>query len=146
MPILKNTIYANLKFVDDGKTEKERIDRLKHISCIQIKEILSFAFNPKIEWDLEKEIRYNPSKDELNSLIMSLFREINRLCIFVKNGPYPNLTTRRRTIIFISVLENLHPDDAKLLLGIKDGKLPFKNITKDLIIKTFGKKGFTKDW
>jgi hypothetical protein len=44
----------------------------------------------------------------------------------------------RRESLFITLLESVDPKDAKLLLSVKNKKLPYKNITKDLIQEAFG--------
>ena len=41
-----------------------------------------------------------------------------------------NLTSLRRETLFIDMLENLPDEEAQILLGMKEGKLPYKGITK----------------
>jgi hypothetical protein len=49
----------------------------------------------------------------------------------------------KRETMFIEFLESMDPDDAKLIVSLKDKKSPYKGITKNLIKKTFSE---AKDW
>ena len=49
-----------------------------------------------------------------------------------KFGPYPNMRPLQRETQFVQFLESLDPDDAKLVVSIKDKKMPYKGITKGL--------------
>jgi hypothetical protein len=61
-----------------------------------------------------------------------LYTEARRLYLFLKGGN-PNLTSFRRETLYITLLETVHPDDAKLLLAIKEKKLPYKGLTLNFI-------------
>ena len=145
MPTIAGTVYQNLKYVDEGKNEKERIQRMHEIQNLNIKTILDYTFNPKVEWVLEDNIKYKPSKDEPKSLTKVLMYETKRLPIFLNVGDYANLDKKKKTNIFIQTLENCHPDDAILLMSCKDKKLPFKNITPAFLKKCYP-KGFASKW
>jgi hypothetical protein len=67
---------------------------------------------------------------------MRLFAEIRRLYLFLKGGN-PNLTKLRRETLFIELLESVHPSDAKILIAIKDKKLPYKGLTAKLVKEAF---------
>ena len=65
-----------------------------------------------------------------------LLNEIRRIYLFVEGGN-PNLTKSRREFLFIQLLESIHPLDAKLIISIKDRKLPFKGLTKKIAQQAF---------
>jgi hypothetical protein len=46
--------------------------------------------------------------------------------------------------MFIEMLEAVDFDDAKLLVAVKEKKLPFKTITKKLVMEAFPNE--TKGW
>ena len=50
----------------------------------------------------------------------------------------------RRETMFIELLESVNKDDAKLLISIKDGKLPYNGITKKLVQEALPEQ--TKNW
>ena len=51
--------------------------------------------------------------------------------------PETNAKRTRKEQLFIELLEVLDPDDAELLIAMKDRKMPYENITEDLVRKTF---------
>ena len=50
----------------------------------------------------------------------------------------------RRETMFIEMLESVDFNDAKLLLSLKEKKMPFKSITKKLVMEAFPND--TKGW
>ena len=56
---------------------------------------------------------------------------------FIKGGN-PSLTTTRREMMFINMLQGLHPKEAELLILVKDKKLTDKyKITQDQVAKAY---------
>jgi len=51
--------------------------------------------------------------------------------------PNSKLPQLKKEVLFVGVLESLDPQDAKLLLAVKDKKMPYKGITKKLVAETF---------
>lgn len=67
----------------------------------------------------------------------SLRREYQNLYHFVKGGNN-TLSTIRREMMFINILEGLHPREAEILILIKDGKLSDKyKITLDNVKEAY---------
>jgi len=97
--------------------------------------VLIGFYSPYIKWLLpEGEPPYKP-----NTLVDQqhrLYTEHRRFYLFVEGGN-PNLTPLRREALFVELLESLDPEDAKLVLAMKDGKMPYPNITKEFIVQTF---------
>jgi hypothetical protein len=48
-----------------------------------------------------------------------------------------NLKQHRREELFIQLLESVNPDDVKVLVGMKDRKLPYKGVTRKLVAEAF---------
>ena len=67
---------------------------------------------------------------------MRLMSEARRLYLFIRGGN-PNLTKIKREALYIELLESIHPEDAKLLISIKDKKIPYKGITLKIIKEAF---------
>lgn len=131
------TIDSVLKEVDAKKTKKEKIAHLQYHRQNKVMiRLLKYVFDPKIKFALpEGTPPYKPSDFEDPSAI---YREDRRLYLFVEGGN-PNLNPLRREMLFIEVLETVHPDDAKLLLAVKDKTLPYKSITEKLVKEAFPK-------
>jgi hypothetical protein len=83
---------------------------------------LNLAVNKNVKWLLpEGDPPYNPSNlDEWGMLI----KETRRMNIFIAGGGYDDIAQNRREKVFIEILEAVHRDDAKLLLLLKDKKIP----------------------
>jgi len=75
-----------------------------------------------------------------------LVQELRKLYLFIEGDTdtQKNLKQVRREQLFIEMLESVDPGDAKVLLGMKDGKLPFKSITKKLVAEAF--PNLSKNW
>lgn len=132
---MKRSISELLKRADDAPTKQEKIDVLRQIDSPAIRRIIELAYNPSYVWLLPKgKAPYKPS--EFNDQEGRLYGEIRRLYLFLEGGN-PNLTTVRREFLFIQLLESVDPADAELLCSIKDGKLPYKSLTKNLIKEAY---------
>lgn len=131
------TVSSVLKEVDEKKTKKEKIEHLRYHRQNKVMiRLLKYVFDPKIKFALpEGTPPYKPSEFEEPS---ALYREDRRLYLFIEGGN-PDLNPVRREMLFIEVLETVHPDDAKLLLAVKDKTLPYKSITEKLIKEAFPK-------
>ena len=83
---------------------------------------LKLAVNKNVSWLLpEGAPPYNPSN--LNEFSI-LIKETRRMNIFIAGGGYDNIAPNKRERVFIEILESVHADDAKLLLLLKDKKIP----------------------
>lgn len=109
------------------KRTQEKIDAIRANDSLPLRVILQGAFDPTVEWMLpEGEPPYKPN--DLVDQQHVLIRDIEKLRYFVK-GFYDNLPQAKRESMFVELLERVDPEDAKLLVAIKDKKLPFNGIT-----------------
>jgi hypothetical protein len=109
------------------KRTQEKIDAITANDSLPLRVILQGAFDPTVEWMLpEGEPPYKPN--DLVDQQHVLIRDIEKLRYFVK-GFYDNLPQTKRESMFVELLERVDPEDAKLLIAIKDKKLPFNGIT-----------------
>lgn len=131
---MKKSIYNILKECSEQPTPKQRVESLRRTPPV-IKQILKYAFDPAIVFDLpEGDPPYKPCTflDQEGRL----YTEARKLYLFVKGGN-PSLTTLRRETLFIQFLEGIDKEDATLILSVKDKKLPFKNLNKKVIKEAF---------
>ena len=128
-------IFQILEKAAEQKAAADKIAVLQENAGPALYTILKYAYDPNIVWDLpEGEPPYKPCPFPAQE--MRLFAEIRRLYLFIKGGN-PNLTKLRRETLFIELLESVHPSDAKVLVAIKDKKLPYKGITAKLVKEAF---------
>lgn len=103
-----------------------------------LRKILKYTFSEKVTFNglPEGEPPYKPNT--LVDVENVLYAETRRLYLFTDGGN-PNLSQLRKEAIFIEMLENVDSRDAKLLVSMKDKKLPeeFKGITKAVVKKAF---------
>lgn len=128
-------IFQILEQASSTKGTEEKINVLRQNASPALQQILKYAFDPTIVWDLpEGAPPYKPCVYPAQE--MRLFAEARRLYLFLKGGN-PNLTKLKREALYIELLESIHPEDAKLLVEIKDKKIPYKGVTLKLVKEAF---------
>ena len=121
-----------------------RLTHLQNNSSPALKAVLGFCFDPKIKWLLpEGDPPYEANKKSADCQNV-LLADHRKLHIFVESVEYKDLRDIKREQLFIQFLEELDPDDAKLMLSIKNKKMPFKGITSALVKDAF--PNLAKDW
>ena len=137
---MKESIAEILQEVSKQKVKKDKVSMLLKLkeSTPHVFTMLKYIFKQNILWDLpEGNPPYKPQPKE-SDLQHMLYSEFRRLKIFMK-GEYPQMKPMKRELLFIEFLESLDPDDAKLVIALKDKKSPYKGLTKKLLCDTFPK-------
>jgi hypothetical protein len=116
------------------KTRKERSEYLRKNDSRALQDLIQYALHPLITWDLPPGKPPYKACDFLDQEDR-LFQEMRRFYLFV-NGNGKNLHPAKLEMIFIQILESIAPKDAKLVLLVKDRKLP-KGITPSVIEDTW---------
>ena len=135
---MKEGIAEILQKISKQKTKKDKMSMLLKLkdSTPHIFTMLKYIFNQSILWDLPEgapPYKSQPKEADLQNVLYSDFRRVK---IFMK-GEYPQMKPIKREILFIEFLESLDPDDAKLVIAMKDKKSPYKGLTKKLICDTY---------
>jgi hypothetical protein len=113
-------------------TEEERVAALAGLTDVGINTLLRAAFDPNIKFLLpEGAPPYKPC-EQLDQH-GRLYGEMKRMYIFV--DPTLNLSKARREQLFIQILESIEPEDATLLIAVKDKSLPYATLTKEVVEK-----------
>lgn len=131
----KNGISEILKIVSEQKNTEDKVRKLQELNTPVLQQILKYALDPSIIWKLpEGQPPYNPSPyDDTQGM---LYQEARRMYLFIEGGN-DNLTPLRREQLFISFLESIDKEDAKLIIAAKDKKIPYKGITAKLVNAAF---------
>jgi cell division septation protein DedD len=126
-------IYEILEKVEKAKTEEAKIDLLRKNRSRVLVDILQGAFDKRIIWLLpEGPAPYKPNEGV--GVEGALYHEARKMPYFVANaGPQYELSQNKREIMFIQFLESIHPEDAELMVAVKDKKLPYPSITPELV-------------
>lgn len=131
----RKSISWILKFTSELKTEEEQIKCLQANNNGAILTILKFCFDPNIVWDLpEGAPPYKPC--EYTNIDNMLYAEARRLYLFIKGGN-PDLNKIKRERMFVELLECITPEDAKLILAVKEKALPYEGLSAETVLKAF---------
>jgi hypothetical protein len=96
------------------------------------KVICAHNFLEDYKMDLpEGEPPFKPASEPLGMTPTNLFTDAKRFYVFCRKDLQP----LKRESLFISMLEGVHPDEAKILIAIKDQKLTklYPKITHKLV-------------
>ena len=125
-------IAEALERISKIKTKQGKIDALRKSHSIAMETVVDLCFNPNVKFVLpEGEPPYRPAAKAMDAQAF-LFTNLRKFGIFVQNGPYRNMNPKKREMQFINFIEGCDPDDAKLVIAIKDKKMPYVGITQKL--------------
>ena len=94
--------------------------------------VVNFAFRPEGKFALpEGDPPYKPDAAPMGMSPANFIMEIKKWYIFTRK----DIKSTRREQLFIQLLETVHPDEAKILLAVKDQNLTklYKKITHKLV-------------
>ena len=144
---MNESIYETLLKIAKLDGNKARSEALaKYHNDFPIKVILDLVYNPNI-WFLlpETDPPYTPVDEGIDAQNV-LKADIRKLkyCLNLPDGE--QLRPLKREQMFIQLLEAIDHNDAKLLLNVKNKKLPkeLKDITESVVRKAF--PGIEEKW
>jgi|CryBogDrversion2_2_1035213.scaffolds.fasta_scaffold15463_3 hypothetical protein len=130
----KPSIYNTLQQCCEFEKKEEKIQALRANGHPAIYAVLKHMFDPNIKFLLPKgDPPYNPLEFEEPG---RLYTEARKFYLFVEGG-HNTITQKKREAIFVSLLENINKEEAKLVLAMKDKKSPIKGLTKNLVATAF---------
>ena len=111
------------------------VETLRQNQCPALLTVLQGSFDERIKFLLPPGVPpYTPTlAPETHNVF---HREYKKMYLFIEGGN-PGLAQAKREYLFIQLLEAVHPDDAKVVLNMKDKKPLTKNLTKDIINTAF---------
>lgn len=125
--------------VNNAKDKPKKIQVLRDYDNQPLRQVLKGAFDPNIVWDLPAgDPPYIANEAPIGTEHGLLRNEAKRLWYFVK-GANNDLTKTQKETMFIQMLEGLHKDEAKLLLGMKSKSLNkmYKGLTESVVKDAF---------
>ena len=121
------------------KTREEKREVLKKRENFATKALLQLNFHPDAKWLLPPGAPpYTPStQGDITS--NSLHFEIKKLDYYTDPSPHSleELPMLRRESMFVGLLERLDPQDAEMMIAVKDQKLSYKGLTYKLVKDTW---------
>ena len=114
-----------------------------------LKALFAHAFLDSHKWLLpEGEPPFKPAAEPMGMTETNLYTEAKRLYVFMR----ADLKPLKRESLFVNLLEGIHPEEAKVLIAVKDQKLHklYPKITHKLVadagfIPPPAKKGVDKN-
>ena len=129
-------ILETLELVGKAKTREEKRQVLKDRDNFATKALLQLNYHPDVKWHLPPgSPPYTPGQ-VADSTPNSLHFEVKKLDYYVDPSPH-DLPLLRRESMFVQLLERLDPNDAKLILAVKDRKLSYKGLSYKLVKDTW---------
>ena len=116
-------------------SENPDLLKTKYSGYAALQIVFTYAFLPEKKFLLpEGEPPYNRDTNPMGLSPTNFMNELRRLYIF---SPERELAQTRREALFIQLLETIHPDDAKVLVAIKDQNLDelYPKVTKELLVE-----------
>ena len=132
-------VRETFEIVAKAKTRDEKKELLLTRENYATKVLLQLAFHPDAKWILPPGAPpYTPST-EGDMTANSLHFEVKKLSYYTDPSPQTleELPMLRREGMFVGLLERSDPEDALLLIAIKDKKLSYKGITYKLVKDTW---------
>ena len=137
VPPLMNEIATK---INNAKDKPRKLKVLKDHDSVPLRQVLKGAFDSNIVWDLPAgDPPYIANEAPIGTEHGLLRNEAKRLWHFVK-GADNDLTKTQKETMFIQMLEGLHQDEAKVLLGMKNKSLNkmYKGLTESVVKEAFG--------
>jgi hypothetical protein len=127
-----------LRKANNAKTKEEKKKILLENNSQVLRSLFIWNYDESVISLLpEGDVPYTPNPAPEGTDHILLENEGKKMFHFVKGGS--NISQSKREQIFLGMIENLHPDEAEVLVLVKDGKLQKKytRISKALIEETF---------
>jgi hypothetical protein len=130
---MKEGLGEIINEVKKAKSVGEKIRILQRKDSRELRGILELTYDNRLTWGLpEGNPPYKPLDKSFDNQGM-FYSEMRRMYIFLEGKA--NLSNARREQLFIEILEQLDPDDSKLLLEAKSRKI--KGVSKNIIKQAY---------
>ena len=133
---MEHNILETLDLVGKAKTREEKRQVLTDRDNFATRALLQLNYHPDVKWHLPPgNPPYTPGQ-VADSTPNSLHFEVKKLDYYVDPSPH-DIPQLRRESMFVELLERVDPNDAKLILAVKDRKLSYKGLSYKLVKDTW---------
>lgn len=132
--------YVNkmvFEMIDEIAKASKKADKLEILNKYKedwaLKSILIGTYDDKVEFLLPTgKPPYTPAREESTpSNLQKRYRDFTH---FINNKANAQVPAFKREKIFLSLIESIHPEDAKLVINMIN-KTPIKGVSKSLVIE-----------
>jgi hypothetical protein len=132
---MRRFVHEVLEEVSKAEDKETKISILKQNETWALKDIIKGSMDPRVHWHLPPgEVPYKAC--EPHNAPTNLTRQNTKFTYFVKGGKGEELPQFKRERVFLSIVESIHPEDAKLMVDMINKKTP-KGVTKAVIQEAF---------
>ena len=104
--------------LDEINADPSTIEKYKNDAAIKL--IFEYAFDPEKKMILPEDAPpFKAAAEPLGMTPTNLYNELRRLYVFCR----ADLKPLKRESLFVSLLEGVHPSEAKILVAVKDQTL-----------------------
>ena len=121
------------------KSKKDKVNFLKQHNTDALRQIIKSSFDPKIKWALPfGEVPFIPNEAPEGTEHNVLSYEARKLYHYIEGGN-PQLSQNKREIMFVQLLEGLHPAEAEIVVAAKDKVLhqKYKGLSANVVKEAF---------
>jgi len=121
------------------KSKKDKVNFLKQHNTDALRQIIKSSFDPKIKWALPYgEVPFIPNDAPEGTEHNVLSYEARKLYHYIEGGN-PQLSQNKREIMFVQLLEGLHPAEAEIVVAAKDKVLhqKYKGLSANVVKEAF---------
>lgn len=125
--------------VAKAKTKEKKVGILREHNSPSLRMVLKASFDPSIKWQLpEGDVPYTTNEAPEGTEHTILASEAKKLYHYIVGGN-PQLAQNKREMMFVQLLEGLHPDEADLLVSAKDKSLhrKYKGLSLNVVKTAF---------
>ena len=125
--------------VNNAKDKPRKLKVLQEHDSVPLRQVLKGAFDPKIEWLLPPgDVPYTANDAPVGTEHTLLQMEAKRLYLFTKGGDN-TLSSTKRELIFIQILEGLSAEEAAFLVSVVNKRVnnEYKGFTANLVKEAF---------
>lgn len=132
------TVHEILTKAGEAPTRVDKVEVLRKYNTLALRDVLKGAYDDEVEFILPKGSPPYTAADEQRPP-SSLNKQTKKFRYFVKGGPGEKLAAVKVEMMFVKVLEAIHPKDAELVIKMKEKDLAgaYKGITKKLVAEAF---------
>ena len=111
---------------------------VKHKNVEVLRHLLRGTFDPKVQWTITEKPDYTPQNVPEGEAPNTLYQEIPKCSIFVKDHPASaKLKPQRMKELLVQIMESLHPTEAALYMQMLKKKSKVKGLTSKLVLEVF---------
>ena len=122
------------------KSKKDKIEFLSRFKDRKdLEHIIKGAYHPAIEWllpegPLPADVHFSdvPAPDLADNRLIQAYRQFRYL---VKGGG--DVKQSKREDIYLNIIRSVHKSEAELLISVVSKKLPYKGLTRNLMLEIF---------